>query len=155
MQLNLVGGNTGHVQQVVDEPHELRDLAVDHLTSPCRRRRRAVNLQGLQREPYRRERVPELVRQRREEFVLALILRFELGRTVTNPELQLSIQCFRAVLRGLQAFDEIPVLKSQPERGFDRPVESPVVTTIATVNTAPRNPIIRWSPSPSAASAGR
>ena len=124
-QLDFVGRDPGHVQQVIDESHELPDLTLDHVTRACRGRGRAVDLQGLQREPYRCQRVPELVRERREEFVLALILLFEFGGTVTNPQLQLSIQRFRVVLGSLQILDEILVVKSQPERGFNRPMESP------------------------------
>ena len=73
-QLDFVGRDTGHVQQVVDESHELPDLTLDHVSSACRDRASIVNFQGLQREPYRCQRVPELVREHREEFVLALIL---------------------------------------------------------------------------------
>ena len=124
-QLDFVGRDTGHVQQVVDESHELPDLTLDHLSSVFRDRASAVNFQGLQREPYRCQRVPELVREHREEFVLALILLLEFGGTVTNPQLQLSIQRFRVVFGSLQTVDEIVVVKSQLERGVNRQMESP------------------------------
>jgi hypothetical protein len=71
-QLDFVGRDTGHVQQVVDESYELPDLTLDHVSSACRDRASVVDFQGLQRGPYRCQRVPELVRASR--VVLALIL---------------------------------------------------------------------------------
>ena len=60
----------------------------------------------LECEPNRCERVSELVRKRREKFVLALIRFHELGSSVTHAEFQISIQGFRLVLRCLKSLDE-------------------------------------------------
>ena len=56
-QLDFVDRDTGDVQEVVDESHELPDLTLDHLSSVFRERASAVNFQDLQREPYRCQRV--------------------------------------------------------------------------------------------------
>jgi hypothetical protein len=124
-QLDFVGRDTRHIEEVVDESYELPDLTVDHIAGACRSRRRGIDLQGLQREPDRCEWVPELVRERREKFVLAVIRFDQLRGAVTNPEFKVSIQRFSIVLGSLETLDEILIVNSQLERGFNRPVESP------------------------------
>ena len=52
-QLDLIGGDPGHIQEVIDEAHELPDLTLDHITGARRGRRRGVGLQSLEREPNR------------------------------------------------------------------------------------------------------
>ena len=122
-QLDFVGGDPGHVEEVIDEAHELPDLTVDHLTGMCGSGRRGLGLQRLEREPYRRQRVPELVRERREELVLALIGFGQLGRAIPDPQLEVPVQRLRVVLGGLETLDQILVVESQPERGFNRKME--------------------------------
>ena len=97
-QLDSVGGDPGHIQEIIDEAHELFDLTLDHIAGTGRSGRRGVELEGLQRKPYRCQRVPELVRERREELVLALIGFSQLGRAIADPELQVPVQRFRLVL---------------------------------------------------------
>ena len=65
------------------------------------------------------------MRERCEEPVLAVIRGRQLGGTIANPELQIAIQCVGAAFGRLQAVDQIVVVESQHERGFDGPVESP------------------------------
>jgi hypothetical protein len=69
--------------------------------------------------------VSELVRQRREEFVLALIRLHELGGPIVDAELQVSIQGLGVVLRRLETLDELLIVEPQLERGFDHSMESP------------------------------
>ena len=49
----------------------------------------------------------------------------QLGGTIANPELQIAIQCVSVAFGRLQAVNQILVVESQHERGFDGPVESP------------------------------
>ena len=59
------------VEEVVDQPRHLRDLAVDHLERPLSLRNvRCSSVQDLGGAPDRRERVTKLVGERREELVL-------------------------------------------------------------------------------------
>ena len=75
----------------------------------CRRRRRRIALQAFEREPYRGERIPELVGERRQELVFALIRFQQFGGPVTDPKLQFPIQRVGIVLGLLQTLDEILV----------------------------------------------
>ena len=124
-QVDLVGGDPRDIQEVVDQPHELADLTVDHFAGAGRARRGRAGLETLDGEPDGCERIPELVRQRREEFVLPLIRFQEFGGSIVDAELQIAVQGFGVVLRGLEALDEILIVESQLEGGFDHPMESP------------------------------
>ena len=84
-QLNLVGRDPRHIQEVVDEPHELPDLAIDHVTGACRRRRRGAALQALECEPDGCERIAELVGERGQKLVLSLIRFDQFGGPVADP----------------------------------------------------------------------
>jgi hypothetical protein len=75
-------------------------------------------------EPNGRERISELVRQRRQKFVLTQVGFHESGCTVTNPLFQLAVQSFCVVLGSLQTLDEIVIVASQPEGGFNHAMVS-------------------------------
>ena len=91
-QVDLVGGDAGDIEEVVDKSHELSDLALNDLMRARRHGRRRTGLETFQRKANRRERVPELVRQRRQELVLPLIRLLQLGRPFLDAELQVAIQ---------------------------------------------------------------
>ena len=40
-QVDLIGSDPGHIQEVIDEPHELPNLTVNHFTGPRRARQAA------------------------------------------------------------------------------------------------------------------
>jgi hypothetical protein len=86
-------------REVVDEPHELPYLAVDHVTGACGSRRSSAALDTLDREPVAGKRVAQLVRKRREEFVLALIRLHQRRGPVAYAQLQVAIQRLSMVLR--------------------------------------------------------
>ncbi len=113
-QLNLVGSDAGHIEEVIDEPHELPDLTFDDIARPCRGRLRRIALQRFEREPYWGERIPKLVGKRRQKLILALIRFQQFGRPVTDPQFQFSIQCIGIVLGSSETLDEILIRKPQP-----------------------------------------
>ena len=69
---DLAARHPRDVEQIVDEPHEVLGLAQDHLPL-VRRRHVAAQLHELGGGEDGRQRVAELVRQQRQEFVLAAI----------------------------------------------------------------------------------
>ena len=96
-QVDLVGRDPGHIQEVIDEPCGRRTCR-SSTVGACRTRRRRAGLETLDGEPNRCERVSEFVRKRREKFVFTLIRFHELGGSVTHAEFQFSIQGFSVVL---------------------------------------------------------
>jgi hypothetical protein len=63
-----------HVQKVVYEPGELLHLTVDHAARPLKLgRARLRHLQDLNGVPDRRQRIAQLVRKHRDEFILATV----------------------------------------------------------------------------------
>jgi hypothetical protein len=113
--VDFIRRDPGHIQEVIDEPYELPNLPVKHFVGACRTRRRRAGLETLDGEPNRCERVSEFVRKRREKFVFTLIRFHELGGSITNAELQFSIQGFGVVLSGLEILYELMILESQPQ----------------------------------------
>ena len=79
IEMNLAGDDPRHVQQVVDQPHQVNDLPLHH---PRRfvnfRLRRPRHLQQLDAVADRRQRIPQLVGQHRQEFVLLLVGKLQL-----------------------------------------------------------------------------
>jgi hypothetical protein len=71
----------GHIEQIVNESHQLNHLAIDHVDSGVSGRSRSHCLPPLevQRVTNRGQRVAQLVRQHREEFVLAAIRLDQVG----------------------------------------------------------------------------
>ena len=124
-QLDLVGGDARHVEQIVDEAHQLSDLAFDDVTCVCRRGQRRAALERLEREADRGERIAELVGERRQELVLALIRFEQFGGPVSDAKLQLAVERVAMVLGLPQALDQVLVREAQPERGLDREMEAP------------------------------
>jgi hypothetical protein len=70
-QLDLARGDPRDVEQVVDHPREVRDLALDHL--PLAVGRRVAPRHHLERGDDRRERIAQLVAEHREELVLGAV----------------------------------------------------------------------------------
>ena len=81
-QLELAARDARDVEQVVEQPRHVIDLAVDHVAAPTSTapRSRAAVLLIVRRVADRRERIAQLVRQRRQELVLAAI-----GRPQAHP----------------------------------------------------------------------
>ena len=74
LQHDLARGDPRHVEQVVDEPHHQRDLALDHGPhSPHGLRGVAGEADQLESGADRRQWIAQLVRQEREELVLARV----------------------------------------------------------------------------------
>ena len=79
-QRQLVAGDTRDVEQIVDEAREMVDLPLDDVAQLGQLRIRLLPLaQERDRDPHRAERVPQLVRERGQEFVLAPIGVLERG----------------------------------------------------------------------------
>ena len=73
-EFDLALSDPGYVEQIVDDPREVRDLTLEDLPGPCRLRRiRLGAAHDFERESHRRQRVAELVRQRAEKLVLLAI----------------------------------------------------------------------------------
>ena len=73
-QLQLVAGDAGDVQQVVDQPGQVLDLPLDHVAAPAELRLvRPLEAQHLHGVADRGQRVPQFVGQRRQELVLAAV----------------------------------------------------------------------------------
>ena len=70
---DLVGRDPRHVEQVLNQADHLRDLTVDDVARVGGDVRRRVRLETLQREADRCQRIAQLVRERGQEFVLALV----------------------------------------------------------------------------------
>ena len=66
----LIIRDAGHVQQVVDEPHHVRKLAVHHIASVDGNGRVLRHVEHMETAPERSERVPELVGEGGQELVL-------------------------------------------------------------------------------------
>jgi hypothetical protein len=102
LELHLALRDARHVEQVVDEARELRDLAVDDLARHAQRRVAVVRAaEDLARVADRRERVAQLVRQHREEHVLAPVRLLQLGEQAAQLVLALAL-----AQRGLGRGDE-------------------------------------------------
>ena len=71
-QRQLAASDAADVHQVVDQPHQLQDLPLHHAGGVARRLGRALHAEDRGDVAQRRQRVTELVRQRREEFILQL-----------------------------------------------------------------------------------
>jgi hypothetical protein len=71
-QFQLAAAHARHVEQVVHQPHHVRELAVHHVARARRHRRQFAHpAQDLQPRADRRQRIAQLVRERGDEFVLA------------------------------------------------------------------------------------
>ncbi len=80
LQLDLAARDARHVEQIVDQAHELLQLPPDHFARPRQALRiRALRLQHVDRVADRRERIAQLVREHRQELVLALVLVLDLA----------------------------------------------------------------------------
>ena len=71
-QRQLAAGNAAHVHQVIDQPHQLRDLTLHHAGRVAGGFRQRLHPQDRRHVAQRRERIAKLVRERGEEFVLEL-----------------------------------------------------------------------------------
>src|SRR3546814_19142852 len=75
MQIQLAARHARNFEQIIDQPRQVADLALHHLTEACSLRLsgepRPQDVQGV---ADRRERIAQLVREDRQEFVLALIV---------------------------------------------------------------------------------
>ena len=125
VQLDLVGRDPRHVQQVVDQTHQLPDLTLHDVSRTGGHRRRRIGLQRLEREPDGCEGVAQFVRQRGEELVLALVGLGQPGGAVAHPEFELPIERVGFVLRGPEACDELTVGEPEPKRGRNHHMEAP------------------------------
>ena len=73
-ELQLPACDARNVEQVVEQPRHVRHLAMNHLARPRQLVLRQIwQRQHLGSRAYRRQGIPELVRQRGEELVLAVI----------------------------------------------------------------------------------
>ena len=81
-QLELVRRDPRDIEQVVDEPCQQRELAIADLEHPRRQRPIRRRLREVEQRAERRERVAELVREDREELVLAVIV---VGELLVEP----------------------------------------------------------------------
>ena len=103
-------GDARHVEQVVDETHEMLHLPLDHFA-----RAHAVGFgqvplpQQLNGRPNWRQRIPELVSQNRQELVLAAIRflercgrRFERGRAIGHALLELGVEPLEGACLAIQ-----------------------------------------------------
>ena len=72
LQRHLAAGEAGHIEQVVDEPHHVSDLSLEHLALALEDLRIA-QLHQLERGHGRRQRVAQLVPEHGEELVLGLV----------------------------------------------------------------------------------
>jgi hypothetical protein len=80
LQLDLALRDARHVEQVVDEPHEVRELPRDELARRLDRRDLlGVPGEQVNRAHHRRQGIAQLVRQHREELVFSTVALFELG----------------------------------------------------------------------------
>jgi hypothetical protein len=106
-QRQLAARDPAHVEQVVHESTEVPELALDHLVAPAHLATAGGLLaQQLHHVPDRGERIAQLVRQHREELVLAPVAiaqrrlglaqargrRGQLGRALRDPSLQLLVE---------------------------------------------------------------
>ena len=73
MQLELPRTDASHVQQVVDQPHEMLELPVHHVERAHQPRIRIDLARDLQPVAQRRQWIAQFVRERRQEFVLAAV----------------------------------------------------------------------------------
>ena len=73
-ELDFATSDAGHLEEVVDEPHHVVDLALHELAHPLRVRMVACcEPQDVQRIADRSERIAQLVREDRQELVLAAV----------------------------------------------------------------------------------
>ena len=73
LQIDLAAGDARDVHQVIDQPHHVTDLAIHDLVGGHRGLARSGEAQQTQRVADGREGIAQLVRQRGEEPVLALV----------------------------------------------------------------------------------
>ena len=74
LERDLSPGNARDIEQIVDEPHHVIDLPLDDVARALVLRvRQPVNLHQLHGRPDGRERIAQLVREHRQELVLAPI----------------------------------------------------------------------------------
>jgi hypothetical protein len=102
-QLDLSARDARDVEQIVDQPHEMRDLPFDDLLLV---RRRAAQPHQLKGRDDRRERIAQLVAEHREKLVLRAIGRACLGRehsVLAHHLAQLHDQALAVLLRDLAA----------------------------------------------------
>ena len=76
-QLHLSASDAGHVEQIVDQPHDVLDLALDDAALAVGADD-AAQIHQLQRREDRRQRIAQLVPEHRQEFVLRAVRRFRL-----------------------------------------------------------------------------
>ena len=81
LELDLAAGDPRHVEQVVDEPHELLQLAGDQVARPHHLAGIvAADAHDVHGVADRRQRIAQLVREHREELVLPLVLVLDLAK---------------------------------------------------------------------------
>jgi hypothetical protein len=115
LQLNLAGADAPHVHQVVDEPYEMSELSLHHRNGGLQRlgarRGRAHDLQAIAQGE---ERIAQLVRESREEFVLAP-LRFRVRALARFAPRNVLEQHGDLVLRGLADRERVAAVP-RPQR---------------------------------------
>ena len=72
-QLDLAAGDARHFHQIVHEPDHVVDLPLHHVVRAARAAPSWPAMRRMQRVVNRRQRVAQLVRERRQELVLAPI----------------------------------------------------------------------------------
>ena len=89
-KLQPVARDATHVQQVIDESGQVSHLTIDDAARPLQLgRARIRHLQDLNGVPDRRQRIAQLVREHRDEFVLATVgLAQRLGRLLALDEIR-------------------------------------------------------------------
>ena len=72
LELDLAARDARHVEQIVDQAHQVMDLALDDLAL-APKRIAAAHLHQVERSQNRRERIAQLMPQHREEFIFGAI----------------------------------------------------------------------------------
>jgi hypothetical protein len=86
-QVELAAIDAADVEQVVDEARQLGDLPLHHVDGLLGQRGAGLRLQQREAIAQRRERIPELVRQHREELALVRVGPLQLRGTLAQFEL--------------------------------------------------------------------
>ena len=88
-ELDLAAGDPAHVEQIVDQAAHVTDLALEHLGRRLHRLAVAgAEPQHLHGVAHRSERISQLVRQHRQELVLAAIGVGQVGRETSRGRLR-------------------------------------------------------------------
>ena len=125
-QVDLAARDARHIEQVVDQSREVRELPLDHVARPAQLwvgyRLHAHELYGTQN---RRQRIAQLVREHREELVLVavrLLQRLFRPGPLGNFALQRAVRAFElrigALQGGIEGFELAGLLRLQRRVGL-------------------------------------